>query len=128
MPVAIKILLLRSTISVFQMSKLQGVGVPARASRAQRGRPECGKAVADLPTPVDEQADGERSDKRTESTEPHGPTNADQHYRQTERQNAADIEQRLPANRIDQPRREQSNHHPAERKPGPQQLNHRPPV
>ena len=37
------------------MSKLQ--------SRAQRGHLECGKAIADLPTPVDEQADGERSDK-----------------------------------------------------------------
>jgi hypothetical protein len=52
----------------------------------------------------------------------------DQHYRQTERQNAADIEQRLPTNRIDQPGREQSNYHPAERKPGPQQPNHRLPV
>ena len=37
---------------------------------------------------------------------------ADQHYRQTERQNAADIEQRLPINHVDQPGREQSNHHP----------------
>ena len=45
-------------------------------NRAAHSAAECGKAVADLPTPVDEQANGERSDKRTESAEAHGPTDA----------------------------------------------------
>ena len=50
---------------------------------------------------------------------------ANQNYRQTERQNAADVEQRLPTNRIDQPRCEESGHHPTERNAGPQKPNHR---
>src|SRR5260221_14620189 len=43
-------------------------------SSAQRGHAECDKAVGDLLAPIDEQANCERSDKRTESANPHSPT------------------------------------------------------
>jgi hypothetical protein len=43
---------------------------------AERRRPECDKAVANLPAPADEQVHGERSGKRTEPAKSHGPTNA----------------------------------------------------
>ena len=38
------------------------------------GHAECDKAVGDLPAPINEQANCERSDKRTESANPHSPT------------------------------------------------------
>jgi hypothetical protein len=43
---------------------------------AQRGSPNCDKAVVDLPAPAEEKSDSERSDKRAQSAEAHRPTNA----------------------------------------------------